>query len=115
MLLDQPCPKSADTVEKVFWGWRTKFSRAADAFRAQRCERTTSFLRKTTTDFRIGAMQHPSGGLVQKSTFARFLEFFDFRLFQQYLPEAEVVPSYSINSSAATRRATRSTPTSSSR
>jgi len=27
---------------------------------------------------------HPSGGLVQKSTFARFLEFFDFRLFQQY-------------------------------
>jgi hypothetical protein len=27
-----------DTVEKVFWGRRTKFSRAADAFRAQRCE-----------------------------------------------------------------------------
>src|SRR5271168_173496 len=26
-----------DTVEKVFWGWRTKFSRAADALRAQRC------------------------------------------------------------------------------
>ena len=35
---------------------------------------------------------HPSGGLVQKSTFARFLEFFDFRLFQQYLPTTEVVP-----------------------
>jgi hypothetical protein len=35
-------------------------------------------------------MQHPSGGLVQKSTFARFLEFFDFRLFQQYRPVADI-------------------------
>jgi len=41
---------------------------------------------KTTTDFPLGAMQHPSGGLVQRSAFARFLEFFDFRLFQQYRP-----------------------------
>src|SRR5277367_6650550 len=32
-----PCPFRVDTVEKVFWGWRTKFSRAADALRAQRC------------------------------------------------------------------------------
>jgi hypothetical protein len=31
-------PLMTDTVEKVFWGWRTKFSGAADAFRAQRCE-----------------------------------------------------------------------------
>src|SRR5271168_298804 len=30
-------PLLVDTVEKVFWGWRTKFSRAADALRAQRC------------------------------------------------------------------------------
>src|SRR3984885_15245510 len=35
-------------------------------------------------------MQHPSGGLVQKSTFARFLEFFNFRLFQQYRSKGEV-------------------------
>jgi hypothetical protein len=35
-------------------------------------------------------MQHPSGGLVQKSTFARFLEFFDFRLFQQYRHETDM-------------------------
>jgi hypothetical protein len=35
-------------------------------------------------------MQHPSGGLVQKSTFARFLEFFDFRLFQQYRPNRDI-------------------------
>jgi hypothetical protein len=45
---------------------------------------------KTTTDFPLGAMQHPSGGLVQRSTFARFLEFFDFRLFQQYRHKADV-------------------------
>jgi len=32
------CPKWVDTVEKVFWGWRTKFSKAADAFRTQPCE-----------------------------------------------------------------------------
>jgi hypothetical protein len=45
---------------------------------------------KTTTDFPLGAMQHPSGGLVKRSTFARFLEFFDFRLFQQYRPEPDI-------------------------
>src|SRR5271167_2980118 len=32
-----PCPLRVDTVEKVFWGSGTKFSRAADALRAQRC------------------------------------------------------------------------------
>jgi hypothetical protein len=72
-----------DTVEKVFWGGERNFPEPLMRFVRNDVE-TTSFLRKTTTDFRIGAMQHPSGGLVQKSTFARFLEFFDFRLFQQY-------------------------------
>jgi hypothetical protein len=84
-------PFLTDTVEKVFWGWRTKFSRAADAFCAQRCEGPTSHLRKTTTDFRIGATAHLNGGVVQKSAFARFLASFDFRLFQQYRPNAEMV------------------------
>src|ERR1700722_9921240 len=79
-------PFLTDTVGKVFWGWRTKFSRTADAFRAQRCEGPTSLLRKTTTNLRIGAMGHRSCGVVQKSTFARFLASFDFRLFQQYRP-----------------------------
>jgi len=32
------CRFRADSVAKVFWGWRTKFSRTADAFRAKRCE-----------------------------------------------------------------------------
>jgi hypothetical protein len=33
-------------------------------------------------------MAHPNGGVVPKSGFARFLASFDFRLFQQYPPEA---------------------------
>jgi hypothetical protein len=44
----------------------------------------TSRLRKTTTDFRIGTTKHRSGGVVQKSPFARFLAWFDFRLFRQH-------------------------------
>jgi hypothetical protein len=46
--------------------------------------RDTSLLRKTTTDLRIGATEHRSGRVVQKSTFARFLASFDFRLLQHY-------------------------------
>jgi hypothetical protein len=80
----------ADTVEKVFWGWGTKFSKAADAFRARRREGTTSHLRKTITDLRIGATVHPNGGVVQKSAFARILASFDFRLFQQYRRKADL-------------------------
>src|ERR1700682_3866120 len=47
---------------------------------------TTSLLRTTTTALRIGATEHRSAGVVQKSTFARFLASFDFRLFRQYRP-----------------------------
>jgi hypothetical protein len=39
-------PFRVDTVEKVFWGWRTKFSRAADTFRVQRCEGPRPFSEK---------------------------------------------------------------------
>ena len=45
------CLFLADTVEKVFWGWRTKFSRAADAFRAQRCEGPLRFSEKRPRTF----------------------------------------------------------------
>ena len=41
-------------------------------------------------DLRTGAMEHPSGGVVQKSAFARFLASFDFRLIQQYPPFAVI-------------------------
>src|SRR5271154_3278165 len=49
----------------------------------------TSRLRKTTTDFRIGAGAHLNDGVVQKSAFARFLASFDFRLFQHHRSKAE--------------------------
>ena len=41
-------------------------------------------------DLRIDPKDHPSGGVVQKSTFARFLASFDFRLFRQYRPMSDV-------------------------
>ena len=41
-----PLPLWVDTVEKVFWGWRTKFCRAADALRAQRREGPHCFSEK---------------------------------------------------------------------
>src|SRR3984957_8466694 len=43
---------------------------------------TTSLLRKTTMELRIGTTGHLRYGIVQKLTFARFLASFDFRLFQ---------------------------------
>src|SRR5437879_13502354 len=43
-------------------------------------------LRKTTTDRRIDTKEHRNGGVIQKSTFARFLASFDFRLFRQHRP-----------------------------
>ena len=51
---------------------------------------TTSCLRKTTTSLRIGTTEHRSGGVVQKSPFARFLASFDFRLFRQDRPIADI-------------------------
>ena len=45
---------------------------------------TTSLLRKTTTELRIRATEHYNDGVVQTSTFARFLASFDFRLLQQH-------------------------------
>src|SRR5271154_3374255 len=53
----------------------------------------TSRLRKTTTDFRIGAGAHLNDGVVQKSAFARFLASFDFRLFQHHRSKTEVTAS----------------------
>jgi len=49
---------------------------------------TTSCLRKTTTGLRIGTTEHRSGGIVQKSPFAKFLASFDFRLFRQHRSRA---------------------------
>src|SRR5258705_6103952 len=86
-----PRPKGADSVEKVFLGCRrTKILRAADAFYARRREGTISFHPKPLTDLRSSAEKRRSSRKVKRSTFARFLGLFDFRLLQQYLPLPEV-------------------------
>jgi hypothetical protein len=46
----------ADTVENVFLGWRAKFSRAADTFRAQQCEGPRRFSEKRLRTF-VSALQ----------------------------------------------------------
>src|SRR5271163_4816449 len=56
----------------------------------------TSRLRKTTTDFRIGAGAHLNDGVVQKSAFARFLASFDFRLFQQHRPGTDIGQNFTV-------------------
>src|SRR5207244_3618631 len=41
-------------------------------------------------DLRSDTKEHRSGGVVQKSTFARFLASFDFRLFRQHRPISDM-------------------------
>src|ERR1700682_5427340 len=83
------CRLLADIVAKVFLGWRRKILRAADAFYARRREGTISFHSKSITDLRSGIEKRRSSREVQRSTFARFLGLFDFRLLQQYLPKGD--------------------------
>jgi hypothetical protein len=45
------CPGWVDTVEKVVWGKQTKFSRAADTFRARRREGPRRFSEKRPRTF----------------------------------------------------------------
>jgi hypothetical protein len=45
---------------------------------------------KMITDLRSGVEKRRSSREVQRSTFARFLGLFDFRLLQQYLPTSAI-------------------------
>jgi hypothetical protein len=73
-------PLSDDTVEKVFWGWRTKFSRAADAFRAQRCEGPLRFSEKRPRTFPLALCSIPTADLSKNQHLRDFWSFsiFDF-------------------------------------
>src|SRR5260221_13167414 len=51
---DSTCPFRADTVEKVFSGWRTKFFRTADAVRTRRREGPHRFTQKRPRTFVSG-------------------------------------------------------------
>src|SRR3984893_466744 len=85
------CRLLADIVAKVFLGWRRKILRAADAFYARRREGTISFHSKSITDLRSGIEKRRSSREVQRSTFARFLGLFDFRLLQQNRRHADCI------------------------
>src|SRR5271168_215341 len=52
-----------DTVEKVFWGSGTKFSRAADAFRAQRCEGPRGISEKRPQTFASALRRVPTAAV----------------------------------------------------
>jgi hypothetical protein len=71
-------------LKKVFFG-----PRAADALLTRR-RRTTSFHSKTATDLRIGAESFAAVETAKKQLLRDFQCHFDFRLFQQYSPEAAV-------------------------
>ena len=73
-------PSLTDTVEKVFWGWRTKFSRAADAFRAPRCERPRRFSEKRPRTFVLALCSIPAADLSKNQHLRDFWSFsiFDF-------------------------------------
>jgi hypothetical protein len=70
----------ADTVEKVFLGWRTKFSKAADAFRAQRCEGPRRFSEKRPRTFVLALRSIPAADLSKNHHLRDFWSFsiFDF-------------------------------------
>src|ERR1700681_623395 len=59
-------PLMADTVEKVFWGRRTKFSRAADAFCARRCEGPRRISEKRPRTFASALRRIPTVELSKK-------------------------------------------------
>ena len=58
-----------------------------------------SLLRKPITNLRIGTKGYCSDRVGKESIFARFLELFDFRFLQQYLPRGDI--RHSIQNEAA--------------
>src|SRR6516225_5714609 len=75
--------------KKSFWGNKRNFLKLLMRF-VRSDVRDHIVSQKTTTDLRIGTTEHRSGGVVQKSPFARFLASFDFRLFRQHRSEADI-------------------------
>jgi hypothetical protein len=77
----------ADTVEKVFWGWRTKFSRAADAFRGQRCEGPLRFSEKRPRTFPLALCSIPAADLSKNQHLRDFWSFSIFDFFNSIDPD----------------------------
>jgi hypothetical protein len=72
---------SCDIVAKSFWDGERKFLEPLMRLRAA-TEGTISFHPKSITDLRGGVKKRSSSREVQRSTFARFVGLFDFRLLQ---------------------------------
>ena len=70
-------------MQKSFWGGERKFLEPLMRF-------TRGDVRDHI-DLRGGVEKRRSSREVQRSTFARFLGLFDFRLLQQYLPTADIL------------------------
>ena len=83
------CPFCADSVEKVFCGWRPKILRTADAFRARRREGPHHFIQKRPPVFVSTVEVFEAVGRL-KIDFRRIFGAFDFRLLQKYLPGADI-------------------------
>ena len=73
-------PKLTDAVEKVFYGYQTKFSKAADALRARRPEDPHRLIRKRPPAF-VLAPEYLAAAAVPKNRLSRdfrCLSIFDF-------------------------------------
>ena len=84
---DRLLPKMTDiAVEKVFWGWRTKFPRAAYALRAQRCERPRRFSEKRPRTFVLALCSIPAADLSKNQHLRDFWSFSIFDFFNSIDP-----------------------------
>jgi len=73
--------------------YRQIYDREAPLMRFVRCDLSDHLLlRKTTTEFRIGAAEHRSGGVAYKSTIARFLASFDYIRFHYGVLRGSCLP-----------------------
>jgi hypothetical protein len=90
LVLGQGGPFSADIVAKVFLGWRTKILRAADALYARQREGPYRFIQNRSRTSAVALKSDAAAENSKRSTFARFSGSLDFRLLQQYLPEADL-------------------------
>jgi hypothetical protein len=83
-----------DAVEKVFWEWRTKFSRAADAFRAQRCEGPRRISEKQPRTFVSALRRIPTAELSKNQHFRDFWRRSIFDFFDSIDPTETSGPGY---------------------
>jgi hypothetical protein len=74
-------------LQKSFWGGERKFLEPLMRF-ARGDVRDHIVSSKSITDLRSRVEKRRSSGEIQRSTFARFLGLFDFRLLQQYPPHS---------------------------